>query len=169
MIRILLDGHGSSSNNLFIKIDGRPSRVWVAGTLWLDSFFDNFGNYAGTMSDEELSLADKADVASLIRLWQRMLLSDKPVCYLPFDLSDQCGEVLQITKRKKLYHVTRVWSPDIIDGMSSASFLQRQDDIIWHRGIDQGLEWELAPSSIQIGLNWSLAQLEQPVVPLRYG
>lgn len=168
MIRILLDEYGCVSTNLFVIIDGSPGRVWLAGTSWLEPFFDNFDNYVGTMSDEELSLANKADVASLIRLWQKMLLSDKPICYLPLDLSDQCGEALQITKRKKLYHVTRVWSPDITKGMSSPRFLQRQDAITWQQGIDQGIEWELAPSSIQIGLNWSLAQLEQPIVPLRY-
>lgn len=153
-------------NNLFVILDKSPSHVWVAGTSWLDPFFNDDGVCTG--SDEESAVADGADVASLIRLWQTMLLSEQPICYLPYDLSDQCGGVLQISKRKKLCHLTGVWSSAISEGMSSTYFRQIQYDIAWQQGIDQGFEWVVALSSIQTGLVWSLAQLEQPIVPLRY-
>ncbi len=173
MLRVILDEQGSYTNDLFVKIDGRPSRVFIGDTTWLGSFFDpTYFPATGTSpvwSEDEIIAGKKSNVALLIRLWQEMLLSDQPVCYLPFDLADQCAAALQITKRKKLCHVTPVSTVDIIDGTSKTYYLQVQRNIIWRPSDNQVLEWELAPSSILTGLDWSLANLERPVIPLKYG
>ncbi|GAB2527428.1 hypothetical protein [Spirosoma aerophilum] len=172
MLRVILDEQGSYTNDLFIKIDGSPSRAWVADTTWLGAFFDpadfSASDTSPVWSEEEIIAGKKADVALLIRLWQEMLLSDQPVCYLPFDLADQCAAALQITKRKKLYHITPVSTVEIVDGTSKTYYLQVQQNIIWRSTDNQALAWELASSSILTGLEWSLANLERPVISLKY-
>lgn len=172
MLRIILDEQGSCTNDLFVKIDGCPSRVFVGDTTWLGTFFDpTYFSSSDTItiwSEEEIIAGKKADVVLLIHLWQEMLLSDQPVCYLPFDLSDQCAAALQITKRKKLYHITSVSTVDITDGASKTYYLQLQQNIIWRSTDNQDLAWEIAPSSILTGLEWSLANLERPFITLKY-
>ncbi len=166
MLRVILDEHGSSAKDLFVKIDTSPCHVWVVDTSWLGWLFDT--DDGSVASDEEMLRGKKADVASLIQLWQEMLLSDRSVCYLPYDLSDQYVGVLKVAKGKKLHRVSRLWSLDICGNLTLPYFLQVQESVSWQKGIEQGLEWLIAPSSILTGLRWSLAQLEQPTVPLRY-
>ncbi len=166
MLRVLLDDHGSGSKDLFVKIDGRPTYVWVVDTSWLDFFFNT--DDGPLLSDNELALSKKTDVALLIQFWQKILFSDQAIDYLPYYLHDQGGQALQITKRKKLYHITPVGTADLTEGTTKSQFTQIQKDIAWRQQINPDLEWELAPVSIQTGLNWSLAQLKQPVVPLHY-
>jgi hypothetical protein len=79
MIRIFIDEHRSGSDDLFVKIDGRLSHVWVADTSWLVPFFTMDDVHIHSLNDEELVFANKADVASLIRLYQSMLFSEKPI------------------------------------------------------------------------------------------
>lgn len=165
MLRVFLDEHGSGSNDLFVKIDGSPTWVWVVDTSWLGFFSGTEDN--PVLTEDKLMVAKKADVASLIQFWQKMLLSDQTICYLPYCLWDQGGGAFQVTKRKKLYHITPVWNPDTTEGMTQSQFLRYQESTPWQRSGEE-LEWELAPSSILTGLTWSLAQLEQPIVPLRY-
>lgn len=64
MLRLLLDDHGSGSQDLFVKIDGTPSRVWVTDTSGLDDFF-NLTNEP-IFSEKELIRAKRTDVATLI-------------------------------------------------------------------------------------------------------
>lgn len=174
MLRVLFDEHGSGSKDLFIKIDGTPAHVWIADSTWLGAFFntdeDAPWSYDDIWSDEDIMTAKKTDVSLLIRLWQKMLHSDQPICYLPICLSDQYGEALKIIKNKKLYHISSVWSTDTIDSTTEAYYLQKQYTTLWRPSVEMqhGFEWDLAPSSILTGLNWSLAQLEQPIVPLKY-
>ena len=89
MLRLIFDEQGSFTNDLFIKIDGRPSHAWTVDTTWLGEFFgedhDLFPEKsAASMSDEELILNKKNYVGLLIRLWKQMLLSDEPVVPLRY-------------------------------------------------------------------------------------
>lgn len=166
MIRILLDEHGAYTKDLFVKIDGTPSCVFIADTTWLSEFFNTNEVDASEWSDEQQIAERKADVALLIQFWQKLLLSDQHTCYLPFDLADQSSSALRITKGKKLYQINAVWTTDIVDGTSEAYFLKHHGDIIWQ--VRPAEEWALAPASIFTGLEWSLARLELPSIPLRY-
>jgi len=174
MLRVLFDEHGSGSKDLFIKIDGTPAHVWIADSTWLGAFFntdeDAPWSYDDIWSDEDIMTAKKTDVSLLIRLWQKMLLSDQPLCYLPVCLADQSGGALKIAKNKRLYHMSIVGSTDITDGMTEAYYLQKQYTTTWQSSVrmQREFEWNLAPSSILTGLNWSLARLEQPIIPLQY-
>ncbi|MGA0559249.1 hypothetical protein ACO2Q8_21500 [Larkinella sp. VNQ87] len=156
MLRILLDEHGGCTNDLFIKIDGTISHVFIADTTWLGDFF----------KIEDENTEKKTEVALLIHLWKNMLLSDQPTCYLPFDLADQGGSALRITKGKKLYQINPVWTNDLTDGTSETYFLKHQIDVVWK--VHSEREWQLAPASILTGLNWSLARLDLPSIPLKY-
>lgn len=167
MLRIFLDEHGSGSNDLFVKIDGRPTHVWVVDTSWLSFFFAADDNDK-PLNDEELIVEKKAAVSSLIQLWQKMLLSDQTICYLPYYFHDQGGAAFKTIKRKKLHQVIPVWTPDLTETATQSYFFQKQQMISWHHQTNPELKWELAPTSILTGLNWSLAQVEQPVIPLRY-
>jgi hypothetical protein len=168
MVRVFLDEHGAYTKDLFVKIDGTPSHVFIADTTWLSDFFQTHevNSDASLWREEQLITARKANVALLIQFWQRMLLSDQPTCYLPFDLADQSSAALRITKGKKLYQIKTVWTTDIVDGTPENYFLESQENIAWH--LQPAQEWMLAPSSILTGLNWSLARLELPSIPLRY-
>lgn len=97
MLRVILDEHGSGSKDLLVKIDASPSHAWIVDSGYLGFFFNTDDENEPILDDDdELSIAKKADVAPLIRLWQEMLLSDRPVCYLPYDLSDQYVGVLRV-------------------------------------------------------------------------
>lgn len=166
MVRVFLDEHGAYSNDLFVKIDGHPSHVFIANTTWLYDFFHSDDVDTSSWDDEEQIVARKNDVALLIYFWQKMLLSDQQTCYLPFDLGDQSTAALRITKGKKLHRIHTVWTYDIVDGTTNTYFLKHQDEIVW---MDQPMQtWTLAPASILIGLNWSLARLKLPSIPLKY-
>jgi hypothetical protein len=164
MLRLFLDDHGSGAHDLFVKIDGRPSWVWVTDTSWLYDFFSRSNQPLS--NDEEPVRANRTAIASLIHLWQDLLLADESTCYLPYDLSDQYVGAFRVTKGKKLYSIVPVWSPDLTGGLTSNFFLQVQTSTIWKKGTEP--EWHLAPASILTGLTWSLRQLEQPVTPLHY-
>lgn len=86
MLRVILDEHGSGSHDLFVKIDASPTHAWIVDTSWLGYLSDTEDDLV--VDDQQMLKGKKADVAFLIRLWQEMLLSDRPVCYLPYDLSD---------------------------------------------------------------------------------
>ncbi|AKD57103.1 hypothetical protein [Spirosoma radiotolerans] len=168
MLRVLFDDHGSGTKDLFIKIDGSPTHVWIADSTWLGAFFNT--DEGNSWTDDDLITAKKTDISLLIRLWQKMLLSDQPLCYLPVCLADQSGGALKIAKNKRLYHISIVGSTDMIDGVTEAYYLQKQYATTWQSSVrtQREFEWDLALSSILTGLNWSLAQLEQPIIPLQY-
>ncbi len=168
MIRVLFDEHGGYTNDLFIIIDASPSRVFVCDTTWLDDFFgaQDPNSDAWLLDEEQLLLIQKQNVASLIRLWIDSLLSDKQVCYLPVNLSDQSSLAFQITKAKKLIYISEASTTDIVDGTSETYFSKNQPTINWK--VTHNRQWAIAPKSILTGLNWSLARLELPTIPLQY-
>ncbi|MFD2570890.1 hypothetical protein ACFSUS_09620 [Spirosoma soli] len=160
----MFDDQGSGLNDLFVIIDGAISHTYVVDSSGLGDFFDTANE--PLLTEEALIKSKKADVAYLILLWEEMLLNAQPICYLPFDLSDQYVGALKIVKGRKLHTITQVCSPVITSGVQKDYFLQVQKEIDWQKSAD--FKWSISPSAMLTGLRWSLAKLEQPVIPLRY-
>ena len=129
MIRFIFDEHGAFTNDLFIKIDAPPTKVLVADTTWLCDFFGTHNADESPLTEDQVTLSQKGDVALLIHFWIKLLLSNRPECYLPVNLSDQSTNALRITKAKKLFHVGIASTTAIVDGNTKAYFLTRQAGI----------------------------------------
>ncbi|QKZ13983.1 hypothetical protein [Spirosoma sp. KUDC1026] len=168
MIRILYDEHGGYHQDLFVKIEERPSRVLIADSTWLGSFFYPLDEDESTLllDEEQRLIEERKDISRLINLWISLLTSEQATCYLPVDLGDQSSSALQITKAKKLYQVREVYTEDIVDGTPEAYFLANQSAVNWKTS--DNYEWKISQKAILTGLNWSLARLELPIVPLIY-
>lgn len=168
MIRILLDEHGAYTKDLFVKIDAMVSKVLIADTGWLYDFFETYGDNPGTwpLNEEQVLTAQKKNVALLIHMWINSLLSDEPVCYLPVDLSDQSSLALRVTKAENLFSICEASTTDSIDGTTETYFSKNQHSFTWN--VDRDEQWAIAPESILTGLNWSLARLQLPSIPLKY-
>jgi len=165
MIRVSVDNYGTHSE-LIVRIDGSPVRLFAAETGWLFSFWGIDDMSAYRWSEQQLIEEKRQDVDRLIRFWQELLTSGLPIVYLPIDLADQGGSALQIVHCRKAVRVRPAYTVDITDGISQAYFLRNHDSINWR--VDPEYTWDLALKSIMTGLDWSLAQLQLPVVPLRY-
>lgn len=165
MIRVSVDDYGTYSD-LIVRIDGIPTRLFEANTGWLYSFWGTDDVAAYRWSEQQQIDEKRQGVARLIRFWQELLTSGQPTVYLLLDLADQSGSALQIVHRRKAVRVRPASTVDLIDGTSQAYFLRNQASIDWR--IDTDETWDLALTSIMTGLNWSLAQLQLPIVPLRY-
>lgn len=165
MIRVSVDDY-STYSDLIVRIDGSPARLFEADTRWLYSFWGTDDETAYRWSEQQQIDEKRQDVARLIRFWQELLTSGQPTVYLLLDLADQSGSALQIVQRRKAVRVRRAWTVDLTDGTPQDYFLRNQDSVDWR--IDTDETWDLALKSIMTGLEWSLAQLQLPVVPLRY-
>lgn len=165
MIRVSVDDYGRDSD-LIVRVDGSPVRLFEAETGWLYSFWGTEDAAAYRWSEQKLIEEKRHDVSRLIRFWQELLTSGQHTVYLPIDLADQGGSALQIVHRRKAVRVKPVSTVDLIDGTSQAYFLRNQASISWR--VDPDYTWDLALTSIMTGLDWSLAQLQLPIVPLRY-
>jgi hypothetical protein len=138
----------------------------IADSTWLGSFFDPYDESVLLLDGEQRLIEDKKDISRLINLWISLLTSEQSTCFLPVDLGDQSSSALQITKAKKLYQVREVYTEDIVDGTSEAYFLANQSVVTWKTS--DTWQWKISPKAILTGLNWSLARLELPIVPLIY-
>lgn len=165
MIRVSVDDHGTY-DDLIVRIDGSPARLFVVDTGWLGSFWGTDDKAAHQWSEQQRIEEKRQDVTRLIRFWQELLTNGQPTVYLPIDLADQGGSALQIVHRRKAVHVRYAHTVDLTDGTPQACFLRDRDSINWR--VDPEYTWDLALESIMTGLDWSLAQLQLPIVPLHY-